>query len=416
VHALGYAPPVRGRIDSYFVPAVVGFAFPLLAALTWAPNGFSPMQLAVRSIYAPVLAAEIFVIAVALRSGLFDAMRQWRWPVVPTGAAALLIVIALVTAALAPDPAPARVWTAVWLLHLMFGIAVAHLCRLEQLAPRTLAVFYLAGLFALMLLLCVFAAQGTGPRFDWTRHWPAATHIRHFGYLIAAAIALLIGLAAHVQRRSTLANLWLLALAAFAFALWTGSRGTVFGVAGGLALGLLILPGLRKPLLLAGVAASLALGFLIASTIPAPGPLMGTARTVSQTVQSGEVTTGRTQMWVQTVDAISKRPLFGFGEWQMRTVAPFADLSQPHNVILQVALAWGLVGLACVAILAFWFFRRSLPIVRVDADLAPPFLAVLTIAAFALIDNSLFNPPSVSIFAACAGMVASRWQAPPVPR
>jgi O-antigen ligase len=137
---------------------------------------------------------------------------------------------------------------------------------------------------------------------------------------------------------------------------------------------------------------------------------MGVGRMVSQTVESGEVTTGRTAMWLQTVNAISRQPLFGYGEAQMPIVSPFDGLFQPHQVLLQLALAWGLIGLLCAAFLAIWFLLRALPVVRnSDGELLAPFLAMLVIGTIAMFDNSLFNALSVSIFAACAGMIASRW-------
>jgi hypothetical protein len=78
-------------------------------------------------------------------------------------------------------------------------------------------------------------------------------------------------------------------------------------------------------------------------------------------------------------------------------------------------LAWGAVGLACTAVLAIWFLARSLAVVRREGDdLLPPFMAMLALASLATIDGSLFHVVPVSIFAACAGMIASQW--PPRPR
>jgi O-antigen ligase len=229
-------------------------------------------------------------------------------------------------------------------------------------------------------------------------------------------IALSLGLVATARSTKGLGALVAVATACFAFALWTGSRGAVVGVAGGLLAGLVLAPPPRSWTIAAGAAGALAVGTAIAWVVPAPGPLMGVGRivsqTVSQTVESGGVTTGRTTMWLQTVNAISRRPLFGYGEAQMRTVSPYDGLFQPHQVLLQISLAWGLVGLVCVAVLAMWFLMRSVTAIREsDGELLAPFLAMLVIGAIAMFDNSLFNALSVSIFAACAGMIASRWPA-----
>jgi O-antigen ligase len=167
---------------------------------------------------------------------------------------------------------------------------------------------------------------------------------------------------------------------------------------------------MRRLVVLAGTLLSLALGALVASMLPAHGPLMGFGRTITQTVESGDVSTGRTQLWLNAIEAIQKRPLFGYGENQMSTVAPFGTLAQTHQVVLQILLAWGFVGLGCVAVLAIWWLLRSLPVVRSDSrNLLPPFLAMLALASLATFDGALFHVLPVSIFAACAGMIAARW-------
>jgi O-antigen ligase len=221
-----------------------------------------------------------------------------------------------------------------------------------------------------------------------------------------------IGLAATERRPRMLALFFLLVTGGFAFALWTGSRGSVVGVAGAMIVGLLLFPAMRRVAVWAGAAVSLAVGALIASLAPAHGVLMGVGRTVTQTVDSGDISTGRTQLWLNVIGAIEKRPLFGYGANQMSAVAPFGTLGQAHDVILQVLLSWGATGLVCVAVLTIWFLVRSLPVVSRDApELLPPFMAMLALATMATFDGSLFHVLPVSIFAACAGMIASRWPA-----
>jgi O-antigen ligase len=250
----------------------------------------------------------------------------------------------------------------------------------------------------------------TDPAFDWTHAWPAVTHIRHFGYYAAAVAGLCIGMAATERRPRTLAMLLVLGIICFGFALWTGSRGAVVADAGALLIGTALIPALRRIVVWAGTALSLALGALFASFAPAHGDLMGFGRTITQTVGSGDVSTGRTQLWLNVIGAIRQRPFFGYGENQMSTVAPFGDLGQTHEIVLQILLAWGLVGLSCVAVLAIWFLVRSVPLVRrSEAGVIPPFMAMLALTCLATFDGALFHVLPVSIFAACAGMIAANW-------
>jgi O-antigen ligase len=401
-----------GKVERYFIPAVIGFAPFILFLLTWAPNGRSHLQGLVQVFYLPIIGAEIFTIAVALREGMITAMQRLSWHRLPTAALLTLLAIAIVTAITAPNPEAARLWTFFWLLHLAFGFSVAHLCT-KSIRPRDLVAIYLVGFVAFVGAAALFETQVTDPAFDWIHSWPAVTHIRHFGYYASASTGLAIGLAATERRPRMLALLFIFCTTGFAFALWTGSRGAVIGVAGAMVAGFAFFPAMRRIIVWGGAALSLAIAALIASLAPAHGILMGVGRTVTQTVDSGDISTGRTRLWLNAIGAIEKRPVFGYGEDQMSTVAPFGTLGQTHEVILQILLAWGVVGLVCVGVLTVWFFMRSLPMIRHNqAELLAPIMATFALATMALFDGALFHVMPVSIFAACAGMIASRWSRP----
>jgi O-antigen ligase len=143
----------------------------------------------------------------------------------------------------------------------------------------------------------------------------------------------------------------------------------------------------------------------------APSTMMGLTHAVQQTT-SGDVTTGRTTIWKNVIHAIERRPVFGYGEGQMSTVAPTWTLAQPHNSILQFALSWGLVGLLCAAVLAVAYLTRAIPTARREGGaLVPAFMAMTAIAILSLYDASLYYALPQSIFFACAAVIASRWGA-----
>ena len=398
-----------GKVDRYFIPALIGFAPFVLSLVSWAPEGRTPIQRLLLTFYVPIIAMQLAVIVIALREGLIAAMRRWSWKPVPSTAIIVLVLVAITTAALAPNSIGAWIWTIFWLIHLSFGFAVTHLAE-RRIAPIDLWVAYLAGFVAFVSSCALFALNVRDPAFDWTHGWPAALHIRHLGYYAAAMTALCIGLAAVERSRKVNALLLGLMTLGATFALWTGSRGAVVGVLGALVIGLIVIPGIRRPIVWGSALVGLVGGFLIASQLPASGPWMGAGRTVTQTVESQDVSSGRTQIWKNAIGAISHRPIFGYGENQMATVAPFHGLGQTHNVILQILLAWGTVGLACVAVLAIWFLIRSVPAVRRDtAGLAPPFMVMAALTTLSAFDGSLFHVVPLSLFAACAGLIASSW-------
>jgi hypothetical protein len=94
----------------------------------------------------------------------------------------------------------------------------------------------------------------------------------------------------------------------------------------------------------------------------------------------------------------------------MSTVAPTANLAQPHDVFLQFALSWGVVGLLCAAVLGIAFAIRAIPTARREQGaLVPAFMAMTAIAILSLYDASLYYALPQSLFAACAAIIASRW-------
>ena len=123
--------------------------------------------------------------------------------------------------------------------------------------------------------------------------------------------------------------------------------------------------------------------------------------------QETGISTGRTDLWKLAFDAILERPWFGHGEAQMSTVATFSTMVHPHNFVLQTLLAWGLAGTLCILVLIFYLGLRSLRHVRAaQGDRVPAFVAMLALAAYASYDGTLYHVLPLSIFAACAGIVA----------
>jgi O-antigen ligase len=153
------------------------------------------------------------------------------------------------------------------------------------------------------------------------------------------------------------------------------------------------------------------LGLALVSWLPVPNGAWGLWRTVAATIpQSGDFTSGRTLLWLQTLDAISERPWFGYGDGQLSQVVAFArdgSLAQPHNIGLQIIFAWGLIGTSCVLVLAIPFAIRATRSVRFSGgEWLPSFLGMIVLIVYSGFDGTLFYPLTLAIFAACAGHVA----------
>lgn len=393
------------------VPYAIGFAPALLVALTWSPSGnWFPFELIMRGYSAPIIGAELFVIIVALREGLLSSLPRWNWGREVVVAASILLVVAVATAFVAPARAAAIMLTAYWLIHATFGLSVAHLCG-RVFCAGELVEAYMVGfaVFAVEFFAFLRMIPDWGS-FDWKYGFMAFSHIRHAGYYLAAMATLSMGAMAVSERLGGWLWAWATASIAFGIALWTGSRGAALAVAGALVVSVVLVPAVRSVRAWGGSLASMAIAIAVVSQAPAaPNYLLGLARAVRAS-GAEDVTTGRLTIWKNVISAIRERPIFGYGEGQMHTVAPFSVMAQPHDSVLQVTLAWGLVGLACILTLTIAYGRRALPAVRHEAGaLVPLFMAIIALAILSLYDGSLYYALPQSIFIACAAVIASGW-------
>lgn len=398
-----------GTADRYFLPALIGVAPVILALITWRPNDHGTLHFFAFFDALPVLIAELVLTIVALREGLVRWLRYNRPSKLAGTAIAAWIAIAVTTILLvSPAPFSAARWTLHWLVHLAFGFSVAFLCS-RLLRVRDFTVCMLVGFLFYVAVMVAFVIRHWGQPIDWVHDLPSVTHIRHIGYYAAAITSMSVGAMADAKgRRSQALSLVMVAIA-FAFGLWTGSRGMAVAVAGATIIGVLILPSMRNLKVCGAAALAIGIATAVVAWLPVPdGTMMGLARTVTATSQH-ELTTGRTTIWVNVIHAIARHPVFGFGAGQMALVAPYFTIGQPHNLILQILLDWGLAGFACVIIMAFYYFRRIWPRIRRDSGhLAAPFMGAASILLLSMIDGSMFHILSVAIFATCAGMLAAQ--------
>lgn len=405
----------RGRtlescVQRFLVPALVGLGPAVLAALTWSPDGqWSALEGLQRGLSFPVVISELCTIAIAFREGLLSEIRRWNWSRAVVVALVILATIAATTAAFAPTRATAIQLTLYWAIHGLFAVSMAYLAK-RLFTARDLTRACVAGfaLFSIEIVIYVLAIPDWNS-FNWRSGFLGFGHIRHAGYYLAAMSALAFGAMSVAGRRWEQVWNWLWGACAFGLILWTGSRGAAVAVVGAAAIGFVVVPALRSSKYVVGSISGIVFAVLMVMVLPsAPSPLMGLTRTVKATAAE-DVSTGRTTIWSNVARAIQERPLFGYGEGQMAKVAPYNTMVQPHDSLLQVTLAWGFVGLACVLILAGAYAWRSLPALRKAENLAPPFLAMSAIGILSLYDGSLYYALPQSLFFAFAGAIAANW-------
>lgn len=358
------------------LPWAFGFAPVLLLLVTWSSRHEDWW---VKTYALPVVAVELATVVVAFREGM-----RLRVNAVAAGLVALLL-IAWVTALIAPNLAAAVFRTALWTVHLLFGFAAARLFRAQDLTDGLLA-----GFVVFVVIFAVFVVNAPTD-FNWIYDLPGLGNIRRFSYYAAAAIGLCLGTFASGRR-------WTVAVAAIAFALvfWSGSRGAAASAAVGLGASLFLFPTSRKPTVWGSFMVSALLGAAIAALIGSPKILMG----VSRMAEAGD--NGRFEAWRAAINLIKVHPWFGYGEGQMEGLAKLPFVTQPHNVVLQLLLAWGVIG--CVLALTLSIVAAKRMLRQADQHSLPLLCTAIIFTAYAMIDGTLYHVHPVAIFVACVGV------------
>jgi len=373
------------RWPSIAIAWLFGLAPVALLLLTWT-DGFTPLQQSARALGLPILAAELAITMVSLREGYrLPSLRP-----LPFALLAALGVIAWGTAVNAPYPAVALLRTGTWTIHLFFALALVSLAHRRMLDLGQLWVALQTGFLLVFALLVIFVA--TTDQTAEERIWslPAFGNIRWFAEYAAG----IVGLAAAGFLRG---NRFALSVATMAFTLlfWTGGRGGIAAALAGLAACAFLFESFRSPRVWGRFLLCVLLGGALSIALTALIPIEG------QTI-ARDGASGRMELWMATIDSIRLRPWFGWGDGQtVRFSVPLLGVAypQPHNIVLQVLHAWGVVGgLLCLA-LAIWSAPRFLRARGVDA--APFQLSALTIAFHSFIDGSLYHVHSVALFALC---------------
>jgi len=393
---LSYVQPrSEQRLGGKLLLWAFGFA-PVVQILLTLGVRTSPETLQIKTDAWSMVAVEIAVIVIAFVEGARVRL--------PRLAVALLLAFAVLawwTAATAASLSFSLRHTALWTVHLLFGWA---LCQLKFIDAQDAAHGFLAGFAAFALLLAAYIGQLFPlAGYDWSEDLPGFGNLRRFGFYAAPAAAMCFGFMALTPQRW-----WLWAgvsATAFAITFWTGSRGAVWALIVGLPIVAALFPSARS-LRAAGVTIGAALtGLALAAAVP-PIP--------SQPIDRfGRLDgNGRVEIWAAAMDAITARPWFGYGEGQAFLALHWPSwmtvMPHPHNVVLQVLLAWGFVGAALLAPLGFMLGRVVVRQGQSDPRLLPVLAAAIVLAAFSMIDGTLYGIHPTSVFAMGIGLAAGR--------
>lgn len=414
------------RLPTAYYWLLILSALPLLTALlSFRPDGeFTDWQRLIRQFWLPAQIFEIATVILALSLGC-SLKREWassgrsaRW-LVP-----LWMVLAISAALMADMRDTALLSLFSWVIHLLFVVSAIFLFRQwsadepDKLWQRV-SDFVPLGSAAFVIIMAVFFwVVGIDTDYDWAYSLPGFTHMRHSGYFLLPAMAISTAVIVGSDRTRQYSHIALLAINS-GYAIWIGSRGPLMAYVAVLAGGILLFAALRRPRALAALAITLGFGALLSQAAPTPDhPSFNVFSRMesSQSQSADEISSGRTEIWRDTIEGIMQQPVIGHGGNQFRFQVPAAKLTynHPHNSILQFAYEWGVIGaaavLAMLALLGIRLFRATLN--RPEACL-PFFLAWMSMAAFSLIDGVFYYNLPIMLFTLCAVGVLAQAKASP---
>ncbi len=401
----------------------LGVAMPVLAALLYptyihrVDPGWAEWT---RLLELPFVVAELVAIQIAVRRGYRDAA-LWRALPRDVKLAFGLLAIGLTVSSVfrSQHPFDSLLLSLITLVHLRFCAAIHFLARAAPVADiRALFRWLTLGLGALTLLTVWRfqfpppAADVPGGVIEWPSALPGFISVRHFGSwsgAIAAGLMLTLLYGDEQNQRATA----LAYLLAAGLTCWSGTRAALLAMA---VVALVALISLRRlpptRARLTQVAALSALALALALLLLPDDPVF--ALYTADDVQSAEAATGgRLALWHATFARWCDAPLFGWGSgstfWEVYVGWTH---TQPHNVVLQFLISWGVVGAAG----GLWLLGRAIVATHRtgihDAQLLPLTGMLYSLLFMSLLEGMLHYPRFIMMIAVgFAVLFAAREQA-----
>lgn len=400
----------RSATLNLLIGGLLGLSPAIIVALDLLGDERHPWVTSLNSISAPVLVAELFAIIVATRKGLLGRSTWARIPLwCHLSVAGWLLVAWLGVALFAPEPVIAAMRTTIWMVHIIFGVALWRLAESGNVDPVMFAGAIFGGFAIYALLLAGYVANIDDPRnFNWLDGLPGMPHLRHFGYYAAGILGIGIGLTDLARTRRRWSAITVVMTVAFAMVCWSGTRGALFAVVAAFLFALVWLPALRRAGSVVSFGVAAVVGAGISLLLPVYYESMGLLRIVSASAPAADdISAGRWEFWRITLDLIKQKPLLGYGEGQLAFLAPPTwNYPQPHNLVLQLPLAWGIVGTACLAIPALVLAARLRGAVTRFEAVQPCAVAALTLLVYSAVDGTLFHVQPAAFFTGFVGVAA----------
>jgi O-antigen ligase len=251
--------------------------------------------------------------------------------------------------AVSAHPANAILAWIVFALHAVFALLMLAAAEtFDKAARQKLAGWIAIGVAAYCLVWAASLPFYPLTGDQWVKKVPGVTNVRWTGFFVVsgffAAMAVLPQSNTAIARN---AGFWWAMVGgsiALTLGIWTGSRGAIVATIVG-AIAAIALSTNNRKTLLCFVVSSFIIATVLANVLPLPNPQYGMFRIFSSISGGADVSSGRLQIWADTMRLATEQPLLGWGLDQFfASEAANGILKNPHSVIAQSFFSVGSIG------------------------------------------------------------------------
>jgi len=271
-----------------------------------------------------------------------------------------------------------------------------------------------AMLLHIPFLIWIYILEGQNLDFAWNYSLPGFTGVRPYNYLVEAGIAAGIGLYYTHRHGRSLPRcfLWVGSVALWAALFWSGGRGGFFALALTIGLVAIVVPQIFAKLW-KFVALTAIAGAGISLLLPSPGGGFGLIGRIERTFGAGSLngaSSGRLNMWSESIDLFLQKPFFGHGISQYPHLTKYPGLtahSHVHNILLDALMSFGVVGAAALIFLLGKIFVAAVFDIRQTKSAIdlPMFLVASTLLAHGFVSGTYFHVHSQILIAISLGLL-----------
>lgn len=397
--ALAHLSPVK------WLGILMGIVMPLVSALVY-PTYMHRMPNAAlewsRLLEAPFVLSEILVIFWAMRSGM-DSAKIWKsFPKdIKIALAVFTVGVFASSIFISAEPQRSVTMSIITVIHGLFAISVYDLLRSSKATDfRPFLRLLGAGLFLLAILTTwrfTFPpppSEVLGGKIEWSSALPGFISVRHFGSWTGAITAGILAMLLYREDIKRISLMHIFYVASSTMTIWSGTRAAALAIFVTTIILVLLNRKLPKFQNLAIIAMMTGIAMTMAwLLLPYNDPTFLLYAT-ADAAGANQMTGGRIGLWASTFQKWQFSPLFGWGTGSIFWEVYVDNWShtQPHNVVLQFLISWGLVG----AVPGIWLLGRAAlnahMITAHNRTLQPMFAILCTLLIMSLLEGMLHYP------------------------